>query len=85
MTKGIIEAEASFTPSSGFVVTRDGKLYFRNEWFEKYEDAVVEFERQRANKIDELRMKIGKLLDKRPVLRKEKFTRIVYGGKAKKA
>jgi hypothetical protein len=73
LTKGIVEAEATFSPASGFIITRDGKLYFKSDWFEKYEDAVAEFERQKEDRIANLQVQADRLMDKKPVLRKERW------------
>lgn len=73
LTKGIVEVEATFAPASGFIITRDGKLYFRNDWFERYEDAVAEFERQKEDRIANLQVQADRLRDRQPVLRKEQW------------
>ena len=70
-----MEAEVCFHPSSGFVLGRDGRLYFGNQWFEKYEDAIKDFETKREQKIKVLEEKIQKLRDRKPVLRKERRLR----------
>ena len=72
LTRGIVEVEASFAPASGFICTQDGKLYFKNEWFETFDEAVLEFERQKAERIVKLEEQIRKFRAKKPVLRKEK-------------